>query len=132
MAFTHGLFLQNTSPQMFDTVLIMPLDYLSCFTVVLRGIYQKIDICQRYIRSKLRIFRYSGATHVSTTFKLKKRQSTIEFDVFVLCFIFLTSLSQTIIVINRNDTCYFLHASTQWCMVLTCRRATARMNEGTK
>ena len=38
-------------------------------------------------------------------------QSTSEFDVFVLCFIFFIPLSQTISVINRNDMCYFLHAS---------------------
>ena len=119
MAFIYCLFLQNTPSQMLDRVLIMPLDYLSCFAVVLRGIHQKIDICQTYIRSKLRIFPYSGVTHVSATFKLKKRKSTIEFDIFVLCFIFFVPLSQTIGVINRNDTCQFLHASKQWCM---CRR----------
>ena len=36
----------------------MPLDYLSCFTVVLRGIHGKFDICRTEysIHSKLRIF----------------------------------------------------------------------------
>ena len=64
-----------------------------------------------YIRSRLRLFSYSELTHISTTFKLKKRQSTIKFGVFVLCFIFFIRLSQAISVINRNDMCYFLHAS---------------------
>ena len=60
-----------------------------------RGIHEKTDICQTYIRSKLRTFPYSEVTHGSTTFELKKRQWTIEFDVFVLCFIFFIPLSQT-------------------------------------
>ena len=39
----------------------MPLDYLSCFAMVLRGIHGKVDICQtdHSIPSKLRIFPYS-------------------------------------------------------------------------
>ena len=95
---------------MFDRVLIMPLDYLIYFAVVLRGIHQKIDICQMYICSKLRIFPYSELTHVSTKFKLKKRQATIEFNVFVFRFSFFIPFSQTISMINRNDMYYFLHA----------------------
>ena len=99
---------------MFDRVLIMPLDYLSCFAMVLEG-YTKRWYMPKYIRSKLRTFPYSKVTHGSTTFKLKKKQWTIEFVVFVLCFNFFIPLSQTISVINRDGTCYFLHASKQWC-----------------
>ena len=76
-----------------------------------RGIHGKTDTCQAYISSKLRTFSYSEVTHGSTTFKLMKRQWTIGFDVFALCFIFFISLSQTISVINGNGTCYFLHGS---------------------
>ena len=59
---------------MFNRVLNMPLDYLSCFSVVLRGIHGKVDICQNdySIHSKLRIFPYSEVIHGSTTFKLTK------------------------------------------------------------
>ena len=96
---------------MFLRVLIMPLDCLSCFAVVLRGILQKI-----HIFNELRIFPYSEVTHGSITFKLQKRQSTIEFDFFVLCFIFFIPVPQTICAINRNYMCYFLHASNEWCM----------------
>ena len=48
--------------------------YLSCFTMVLRGIHRKVDICQTgYItHSKLRIFPYSEVIHGSTTFRLNK------------------------------------------------------------
>ena len=52
----------------------MPLDYLSCFAVVLRGIHRNVDISQidYNIHSKLRIFPYSEVTHESITFKLMK------------------------------------------------------------
>ena len=58
-----------------------------------------------------RNFLYSEVTYGNTTFKLKKRHRTIEFDVFVICFIFFIPLSQAVGVIKRNGTCYFLHAS---------------------
>ena len=47
---------------MFDRVLIMPLDYLSCFATVLIGIYGKVNISQTdySICFKLRILPYSG------------------------------------------------------------------------
>ena len=64
----------------------------------------------------LQTFPYSEFTHGSATFKLKKKWSTIDFDVSVLCFIFFIPLFQTISVINKNGTCYFLHASKSWCM----------------
>ena len=57
-----------------------------------RDIHRKIDICQTYIRPKIRIFLYSEVIHGSTTCKLKKRQSNIEFDVFALCFVFFIPL----------------------------------------
>ena len=88
----------------------MPLDYLSCFAMVLEG-YTKRWYIPKYIRSKLRSFPYSKVTHGSTTFKLKKRQ----FNYWIWCFVFFIPLSHTISVINRDGTCYFLHASKQWC-----------------
>ena len=59
---------------MLDRVLSMPLDYLSCFAVVLTGIHREVDICQTdySIHSKLRIFSNSEVMHRSTTFKLTK------------------------------------------------------------
>ena len=58
---------------MFDKVLNMPLDYLSCFAVVVRGI-RKAGICQAdySIHSKQRIFPYLEVIHGSATFKLMK------------------------------------------------------------
>ena len=55
----------------------MPLDYLSYFAMVLRGIHGKDmcqDICQTdySIHSKVRIFLYSEVILGSTTFKLMK------------------------------------------------------------
>ena len=52
----------------------MPLDYLSCFVVVLRKIHRKVDIYQtdHSIHSKLRIFPCSDVMHGSTAFKLTK------------------------------------------------------------
>ena len=45
MAFIHGLFLQNTPSLIFGRVLIMSLDYLSCFAVVLRaGVIQEFNL----------------------------------------------------------------------------------------
>ena len=60
---------------MFDSVLDMPLDYLSCCTTVLRGIHWKVDICQTdySIPYKLTISPYSEVIHGSATFKLTKR-----------------------------------------------------------
>ena len=103
---------------MMDMVLNMPLDYLSCFAVVLRGIHGKFETCQTdySIHSKLIIFPYSEVIHGSTTFKPTKGQQRLKkndqlFDIFVLSFIFFVPMSQTISVINRNGACYFLQAS---------------------
>ena len=59
---------------MFDRVLDMPLDHLNCFSMVLRGIHGKVDICQTdySIHSKQRIFPYSNVIHGSATLKLTK------------------------------------------------------------
>ena len=114
---------------MFDRVLILTLDYFICFAVVLRGIHGKIDICQTYIRSKLRIFPYSEFTHGSATFKLKKKWSIIDFDVSVLCFIFFIPLFQTISVINKNGTYYLLHASKPWGMCWNVHAQSHTSNE---
>ena len=40
------MFLENTQSEMFDRVLNIVLDYLSYFTIILRGIYGNVDICQ--------------------------------------------------------------------------------------
>ena len=55
---------------MLDRVLNMPLDYLSCFVVVLREIHGNVDICQNdhSIHSKLSIFPYSEVIHGSTIY----------------------------------------------------------------
>ena len=71
---SHWLFLENTPCYMFDKVLNMPLDYLSCFVGILRAIPGKVDICQTdyNIHSKLRIFPCSEVIHESATFKQMK------------------------------------------------------------
>ena len=52
----------------------MPLDYLSCFNLVLRGVQGKVDIWQTdySIPSKRRIFAYSEVIHGSTMLKVPK------------------------------------------------------------
>ena len=69
-----GLFLPKKN--MFLRLLHMPLDYLSCFAVVLRGTHRKYDICKTHcgIHTKLNIFSYSEVKHGNITFKLKKGQ----------------------------------------------------------
>ena len=59
---------------MVDRVLNMPLVYLSCFAVVLRGIHGNIDVCQTdySIQSKLEFSPDSDIKHGSATFKLTK------------------------------------------------------------
>ena len=59
-----------------------------------------------YICSKLRIFPYSKVRHA-------KEKAINHWIWCFLCFalFFFIWLSQTIRVINRNDMCYFLHAS---------------------
>ena len=43
--------------------------------------------------------------------KVKEKRSIIKFDTFILSFIFFVPMSQTISVINRFGTCYFIHTS---------------------
>ena len=59
---------------MFDRVPNMPLDYLRCLAVVLRGIHGKVDICKNdySIHAILRIFSNSEVINGSTEFKLMK------------------------------------------------------------
>ena len=80
MAFSHWLFFRNFPSQVFDRVLNMPVDYLSCFAVILRGMHKKVDIWQidYSIHSKLRIFSYSEVIHGNTTFKLTKGQQRLK------------------------------------------------------
>ena len=89
---------------MFDSVLNIYLDYLSCFAVVIRVIHRKVDICQTYYsnHSKLRIFPYSEVIHeitVGTTFKLAEGQEKLKKNdqllnlMFVLYVIFFAAMS---------------------------------------
>ena len=66
---------------MFDRVLNMPLDYLNCFAMMLRGIHDKVDSISQTdysIYSKLIIFPYSEVIYGSTTFKLTKGLQSLE------------------------------------------------------
>ena len=82
---------------MIDRVLNMPLDYLRCFTVVLREIPGSTDIYQTgYIQHSLQIFPYSEVMYRSTTFKLIKdkqrlKQDNHQFNLMFLFFHFLHS-----------------------------------------
>ena len=94
---------------MYVTVLNMPLDYLSCFTMVLRGIHRKVDISQTdySIHSKLRIFWSHTQKYTIKANERLKKWSTIKFDILVLSLIFFVPMSQTISVINRSGTYFF-------------------------
>ena len=80
---------------MFDRALNKPLEYLSCFAVVLRGIHRKVDICQTNysILSKLRICPYSEVIHGSTTFKLTKSLKRLNKTDQLLNLMFLFTIS---------------------------------------
>ena len=115
---------------MFDRVLNMPLDYLSCFAMILRGIHRKVDICQTdySIVSKLRIFPYSKVIHGSATFKLTKGLERLKKNNQLLNLIFLFFLSRLIRVINRSSmkflspevALYLYKSTTQPCMESCC------------
>ena len=109
----------------------MPLDYLSCFAVVLRGILGKVDTCQTdySIHSKLRIFLYSEVVRGSTTFKLIKGLTKVKekCDIFVISFIYFVPISQKISVINRNGTCFFYINQTSG-VCLVCAHAITHIN----
>ena len=100
---------------MFDKVLNIPLDELSCSAVVLRGIHKKVDICQtdHSIHSKQRIFSYSLVIYGSTQ---ANERLTKVFVVFVLSVISFAPMSQTIGVIDRSSAWYSLHISNLWCV----------------
>ena len=55
---------------MFDRVLNMPLHFLNCSAMVLRGMHRKVDVCQTdySIHFKLKTFPYPEVIHRSTTF----------------------------------------------------------------
>ena len=95
----------------------MPLDYLCCFVVVLRGIHRKFEIWQTgYI---LLFWSHTPKYNIQakeSLAKVKEKWSAINFDVFDLYFILFVPTSQTMNVINRNGTCCFLHASDYWHM----------------
>ena len=80
---------------MLDRILNMPLDYLTYFAVVLRGIHGKVDICQTdySIHSKLRIFAYSEVIHGKPTFKLTKGLQSLKKNDQLLNLMFLFVLS---------------------------------------
>ena len=68
---------------MFDRVLNMYLDYLSCFTVVLRVIHRNCHICQidknlADMPYKLEFFHYSEVIHGSKTFKFNERLAKVK------------------------------------------------------
>ena len=113
---------------MSGSVLIMPLDYLSCFAVILRRIQGKADICQTdySIHSKLRILSYSGGKY---NIQANERLTKIK-EIWCFCFfIFFVPMFQTIGLINTSGGCYFLHASNYWC-VCWCVRVRSHASNG--
>ena len=109
----------------------MPLDYLSYFTMVLRGIHWNIYICQAddSIPYKLEFSHYSEVIHGSKTFKLTKgskvEKKMINYSVWCFgSFIFFIPVSQTISVINKSGMCFFSHIKLVVC-VPECVCATA-------
>ena len=95
---------------MFGRVLKMPLDYLSCFTIVLRGITNWLS--------------YSLQTKNFPLFW--SHGSTIKFDVFVVSLMVFVLLSQTVNVINRNGMLFF-KCIILLALVLACARAIAHI-----
>ena len=102
----------------------MLLDYLSRFGVALRGIHRKVwymPLTDYSIHSKRRIFpvlwsnawKYNIQTKKRLT-KVKEKWRTMQFDIFDLSFIFYIPVSQTVSLIKRSGTCYFLHVSNYW------------------
>ena len=52
-------------------------------------------------------WKYSIQANERST-KVKEKLSTIQFDIFFI------PMSQTVSILNRSGTCYFLHASNDW------------------
>ena len=110
---------------MIDRVQNMPLDYLSCFAMVLQGIYENVWYMPNCIvftlnlkffhlfRSHTRKYNIHAFIHDRLA-KVEEKWSTTKFDVFDLPFIFFIPMFQTKSAINRSSTCYFLHISNWW------------------
>ena len=92
----------------------MPLDYLSCLAVVLRGIHRKVDICQTDYSIQTKNFplfwsctwKYIQANKWLT--KVKEKSSTTKFGFFILsfkcnkqkwCVLFLTCIKLVVCVL---------------------------------
>ena len=98
---------------MFDKVLNMPLDYLSCFAIVPREIHRNVDICQTdySIHSKLEFFLYSEVINGSTTFTLMKGQRLKKNDqLFNLMFLFFHFLHSNV----PGNKCHRMHPLAKW------------------
>ena len=104
----------------------MPLNYLSCFFVALRGLHMKINICQTncYLLQNRNFplfwshtWMYNIQANERLT-KVKEKWSNNKFGIFVLYFIhFLRSnVLESISVIIRNGVCWWWW----WCMCWWC------------
>ena len=82
-----------------------------------------------YIRFKLSIFPYSEVAYVSKTFKLKKRQSTMEFGVFCALFYFVHSTLSDNKCDEQKWYVLFLTCIKIVVHVLACARAINTSNE---
>ena len=112
---------------MSDRVLNMPLDCLSHFALILRGICENVWYISSRLQYLLQTQNFSLILKSYSTWKyniqvngsiikMKEKSSIIQFDAFDLCFIFFIPMSETISVTDRSGTCFFLHASNQWHM----------------
>ena len=105
----------------------MPLDYLSCFAVVLKGIQGKVDICQTDYcnHSKLRIFPYSEGKYIIQANERLTKVKEKKFELLNLMFLFFLSfssfqMSQTIVVINKSAIFYTYQTSGACAGVCAC------------
>ena len=71
-------------------------------------------------------WKYNIQANESIT-KIKEKWTIIQFDAFVLCFIFFIAMPQTISVIDRSGMCHFLHIKLV-AHVLVCAHAIACIN----
>ena len=109
MAFSHLLFLQTLHLRCLGGF-----DYASGLLRLLCHGCKRDTWEDWYMPNKLTpnywIFPCSEVIHGSTTFKLKKKWSTIKFDVFAFCFIFFIPLSRQKFD-KQKWLVLFLHAS---------------------
>ena len=121
----------------------MPLDYLTCFVMVLHGYMGTFDIHKTDygLHSKLKTFPLSWSHTGSTTFKnywkvltkFKEKWSTVRFDIFNLSFINFIPVSQTISVINRSGTSFFyMHQTSGACAGVYVCNSTHQMEKTVK